>query len=150
MIVVDVLLMSRNVHGSETDARNCALPAARLNKMYRSSLGTRRRGKQRAVGGHGWGIGRNGGDDEGDGGGAKGFSGGNQEFGEGIFWGQNPIRDSEDYNEWLEEEWSEERMEMESKELELEKEEYREFLKGLREKQVEKPVVVENKGEKNN
>ena len=27
--------------------------------------------------------------------------------------------------------------------------EYREFLKGLREKQVEEPVIVENEGEKN-
>ena len=59
------------------------------------------------------------------------------ELAEGIFWGWNPVWDSEDYDEWLEQEWSEEAMEEESKELELEKEEYREFLKGLREKQVE-------------
>ena len=39
-------------------------------------------------------------------------------------------------------------MEKESKELELEQEEYREFLKGLGEKQVEEPVVVEDEGEK--
>ena len=68
---------------------------------------------------------------------------------EGIFWGWNPIWDSEEYDEWLDEEWSEEAMEQESRELELEKVEYREFLKGLREKQVEEePVVVENEGEK--
>ena len=67
------------------------------------------------------------------------------ELAEGIFWGQNPVADSKDYEEWLEQEWTEEAMEEESKELELEKEEYREFLKGLREKQVaEEPVVVEN------
>ena len=67
------------------------------------------------------------------------------ELAEGIFWGRNPIWDSEEYDE----EWSEEAMEKESKELELEKEEYREFLKGLREKQVEEePEVVENEGEK--
>ena len=76
------------------------------------------------------------------------------ELAEGIFWGQNPIVDSEDYEEWLEQEWSEEAMEKESKELELEKAEYREFVKGLREKQaeeekqVEEEVVVENEGEK--
>ena len=77
------------------------------------------------------------------------------ELAEGIFWGWNPIRDSEDYDEWLEEEWSEEELEKESKELELEKAEYREFVKGLREKQaeeeekqVEEEVVVENEGEK--
>ena len=67
---------------------------------------------------------------------------------EGIFWGQNPIQDSEDYNEWLEEEGSEEGMEKESRELELEKEEYKEFLKGLGEKQVEELAAVENDGEK--
>ena len=116
--------------------------------MHRGSLGTRRRGKQRAVGGCGHRIGRNGDDDEGDGGGAEGFGGRNQEFGgvgRGDLWGQNPICDSKDYEEWLEQEWSEEAMEEESKELESEKVEYREFLKGLREKQVEEePVVVEN------
>ena len=68
---------------------------------------------------------------------------------EGIFWGQNPILDSEEYDEWLEE-WSEEEMEKESKELELEQEEYREFLKGLGEKQVKEPEAVENEGEKDN
>ena len=74
------------------------------------------------------------------------------ELAEGIFWGWNPIWDSEHYDEWLEQEWSEEAMEEESKELELEKEEHREFLKGLREKQVEEESVVvenvENEGEK--
>ena len=70
------------------------------------------------------------------------------ELAEGIFWGWNPIWDSKDYDKWLEEEWSEEAMEKELKELELKKE-YREFLKGLREKQVEEElVVVENEGEK--
>ena len=44
------------------------------------------------------------------------------ELAEGIFWGQNPIWDSEEYNEWLKD-WSEEEMK-ESKELELEQEEY--------------------------
>ena len=72
------------------------------------------------------------------------------ELAEGIFWGRNPIWDSEEYNEWLEEEWSEEGMEKESRELELEKEKYREFLKGLGEKQVEELAVVENEGEKDN
>ena len=77
------------------------------------------------------------------------------ELAEGIFWGQNPVQDSEDYNEWLEQEWTEEAMEEESKELESEKAEYREFVKGLREKQAEEEekqvvesVVVENEGEK--
>jgi hypothetical protein len=83
------------------------------------------------------------------------------ELAEGIFWGRNPVADSEDYEEWLEE-WSEEVMEKESKELESEKAEYREFVKGRREKQaeeeekqveeevkqVEEEVVVENEGEK--
>ena len=54
------------------------------------------------------------------------------ELAEGIFWGRNPVRDSKDSEEWLEQEWSEEVMEEESKELESEKAEYREFLKGLR------------------
>ena len=74
---------------------------------------------------------------------------------EGIFWGRNPVADSEDYEEWLEQEWSEEVMEKESKELESEKAEYRDFVKGLREKQaeeeekqVEESVVVENEGKK--
>ena len=74
---------------------------------------------------------------------------------EGIFWGWDPVRDAEDYDEWLEEEWSEEELEKESKELESEKAEYQEFVKGLREKlaeeeekQVEEEVVVENEGEK--
>ena len=71
------------------------------------------------------------------------------ELAEGIFWGRNPICDSEEYNKWLEE-WSEEEMEKESQELELEQVEYREFLKGLGEKQVEELVVVENEGEKDN
>ena len=51
--------------------------------------------------------------------------------------------------------WSREAMEKESKELESEKAEYRDFVKGLREKQVEEEekqveeeVVVENEGEK--
>ena len=35
------------------------------------------------------------------------------ELAEGIFWGQNPVADSKDYEEWLEEEWSEEVMEKE-------------------------------------
>jgi hypothetical protein len=77
------------------------------------------------------------------------------ELAEGIFWGRNPIADSKDYEEWLEQEWSEEVMEKESKELESEKAEYREFVKGRREKQaeeeekqVEEEVVVENEGEK--
>ena len=77
------------------------------------------------------------------------------ELAEGIFGGWNPVADSEDYEEWLEQEWSEEVMEKESKELELEQEEYREFVKGIREKQaeeeekqVEEEVVVENEGEK--
>ena len=77
------------------------------------------------------------------------------ELAEGIFWGQDPIRDAEDYTEWLEEEWSDGDLEKESKELESEKAEYREFVKGLREKlaeeeekQVEEEVVVENEGEK--
>ena len=77
------------------------------------------------------------------------------ELAEGIFWGQNPVVDSEDYEEWLEQEWSEEAMEKESKELESEKVEYLDFVKGLREKQaeeeekqVEEEVVVENEGEK--
>ena len=76
------------------------------------------------------------------------------ELAEGIFWGRNPVVDSEDYEEWLEE-WSEEVIEKESKELESEKAEYREFMKGRREKQaeeeekqVEEEVVVENEGEK--
>ena len=69
------------------------------------------------------------------------------ELAEEIFWGWNPVQDSEEYDEWLEE-WSEEEMEKESKELELEQEEYREFLKGSGEKQVEEPAVVENEGEK--
>ena len=71
------------------------------------------------------------------------------ELAEGIFWGQNPVQDSEEYDKWLEE-WSDEEMEKESRELELEQEEYREFLKGLGEKQVEEPAVVENEGEKDN
>ena len=45
---------------------------------------------------------------------------------EGIFWGQNPIWDSEEYDKLLEE-WSEEEMELELQELELEQVEYREF-----------------------
>jgi len=83
------------------------------------------------------------------------------ELAEGIFWGRDPVADSEDYEEWLEE-WSEEVKEKESKELESEKAEYREFVKGRREKQaeeeekqveeevkqVEEEVVVENEGEK--
>ena len=43
------------------------------------------------------------------------------ELAEGIFWGWNPIADSEDYEEWLEQEWLEEDLEKESKELESEK-----------------------------
>ena len=77
------------------------------------------------------------------------------ELAEGIFWGRDPVWDAEDYDEWLEEEWSEEELEKELKELESEKAEYREFVKGLREKQVEEEekqveesVVVENEGEK--
>ena len=49
--------------------------------MFRGGLGASRRDKQRAVGGRSRGIGRYGSDDEGDGGGAEGFSGGDQEFG---------------------------------------------------------------------
>ena len=64
------------------------------------------------------------------------------ELAEGIFWGQNPILDSEDYDEWLKKKWSEEAMEKESRELEKEKEEYREFLKGEGEKQDSESSIV--------
>ena len=77
------------------------------------------------------------------------------ELAEGIFWGRNPVADSEDYEEWLEQEFLEEEMDKESKELESEKAEYREFVKGRREKQaeeeekqVEEEVAVEDEGEK--
>ena len=46
------------------------------------------------------------------------------ELAQGIFWGQDPIWDAEDYHEWLEEEWSEGELGKESKELESEKAEY--------------------------
>ena len=69
------------------------------------------------------------------------------ELAEGIFWGWNPVWDSKEYEEWLEE-WSDGEMEKESQELELEQVEYRDFLKGLGEKQVKEPAVVENEGEK--
>ena len=103
--------------------------------MHRGSLGTRRRDERRAIWVRSHRTRRNGGDDEGDGGGAEGFGGGDPEFrelAEGIFWGWNPVADSEYYEEWLEQEWLEEDLEKESKELESEKAEYREFLKGLR------------------
>ena len=45
--------------------------------MHRGGLGTRRRGERRAVGGRSCRIGRNGDNDEGDGGGAEGFGGRN-------------------------------------------------------------------------
>ena len=44
--------------------------------MSRGHLGAQRRGKQKAIGSHGWGLGGNGSDDEGDGGEAEEFSGG--------------------------------------------------------------------------
>ena len=68
---------------------------------------------------------------------------------EGIFWGQDPVEDSKEYTEWLEE-LSEGELEKKLNELELEQVEYREFLRGLDEKQDEELVVVENEGGKNN
>ena len=121
-------------------------------EVHRGSLGAQRRGKWRSIRSHSQGFGGNGGDDEGNGGRTKEFSGRIRNLGElveEIFWGQNSIWDSKEYDKWLEE-WSEEELEKELQELELKQVEYREFLKGLGEKQVEELVVVENEGEKNN
>ena len=126
--------------------------------MHRGGLGTRRRGEWRAVGGRGHGIGRIGDDDEGDGRGAEGFGEGNQEFG-GVGGGDLLGAESRLGFRRLQRVVGggmvRGRIGEGIKELELENVEHREFLKGLREKQVEEEekqveesVVVENEGEK--
>ena len=66
------------------------------------------------------------------------------EMAEGIYWGWGPVQYAKEYTKWLEE------LEKELNELELEQLEYREFLRGLGEKQDEELAVVEGEGEKNN
>ena len=74
--------------------------------MHRGSLGTQRRGEWRSVRSCSWGFGGNGSNDEEDGERAEKLVEETRNLGElaeGIFWGWDPIQDSEEYAEWLEE-----------------------------------------------